>query len=548
MVRGKSFYTTSSCQRQDEANSAELASDQESLDSLEDYAFAQASDTPIYEEFRAQPRHELQRRIHILGVGNVGLFVAHSLAGIPNRPPITLLAHHFGAFRSWTEAGERIEVVTDGVVEGRRGFDLEYMPPLSPDSFQAASKQPGDTDTQQGPLAEDDNPEPPISEVTDEYPPQESSAEDDIAEPPTSEGTDEYQRQVPLAQDDDPEPPILEFNDEYRPPEPPERRLRPAEQYLQNIQNEVYEVGYHARESPTEEDDHIIWNLIVSTKASATVAAVSKVAHRLRRDSSIMFLQNGIGMLDELSEQLFPNVETRPNYVVGVISHGLNRSKPYQINHAGFGTIAVGILPRNPGEVPFQYADTSRYLVRTITRTPIFAAVPFSPTDIFEQQLDKLAVNCIINPLTSVFDCTNGELMNSFSVTRIMRLLLAEISLVIRSLPELQGVLNKDLRYDPGRLEAKVVVVARRTAANISSMLHDVRERQVTEIDYINGYIIRRGEEMGIKCVLNYMLLHMVKAKGKVVGNAQDDQLPLELKETLLTHSEIPKRSRAPQD
>ena len=430
-----------------------------------------AFDSPIHGGPRSSKRHEVPRRIHILGVGNVGLFIAHSLAGIPNRPPITLLSHKEGSLRSWQEAGECIEVVTDGSSESRHGFDLEYVPPLTPASSEGGDDEAASFETLQDPSQE---------------------------------------LHMPDA-DGDPTPQT-------------------------SAENETYAT----RPTMAQGDDGTIWNLIVSVKASVTIQAVSKVAHRLCRDSSILFLQNGMGMLDELNGKLFPDVEARPNYVVGVISHGIHRLKPYTVNHAGFGSIAVGILPRRPAE-SFHLPTSARYLVRTITRTPILAAVPFPPTDLLEQQLDKLAVNCIINPLTAVFDCTNGDLLDHYNVKRIMRLLLAEISLVIRSLPELEGVPNKSLRYDPKRLETMVVVVARRTSKNVSSMLHDVRFHSKTEIDYINGYIIRRGEEMGIKCVLNYMLLQMVKVRAQMVQKEEGDKLPLGLQDSLMAHTEVTK-------
>ena len=416
-----------------------------------DREWTPASDTPVLGRAQASQRREIPRMIHILGLGNIGLFVAHSLAGIPNRPPITLLAHKKGSLRVWRETGERIEMITNGLSESRHGFDIEYVPPWTPERSQALGSS----------AASSENPE---------------------STPP------------------------------------------------------------HKAPSTMQGNDDTIWNLVVSVKASVTVQAVSTVAHRLCQDSSILFLQNGVGMLDELNEKLFPDVETRPNYIVGIISHGINRSKPYTINHAGFGTIALGILPRKPAK-SFQYPSSARYLLRTITRTPILAAVPFPPTDLLQQQLDKLAVNCIINPLTAIFDCTNGELLNNFSVTRIMRLLLAEVSLVLRSLPELEGVPNKDLRYGPKRLESMVVVVAGRTSKNVSSMLYDVRHHLMTEVDYINGYIIRRGEELGIKCVLNYMLLQMVKARGNMVQEEEADKLPLGLQDSLVAHTELTQRS-----
>lgn len=472
-VRERGFCTTSVRLSWPERDQAEVAAEEDLYPQVgpNGDVWASAFDSAIHGGARQSRRHEIPRRIHILGVGNVGLFLAHSLAGIPNPPPITLLSHRKGSQRSWKEAGERIKVVTDGSSQSRHGFDLEYVPPISSMSSSTPNPENASFNHHPGSLQE------PITS--------------DVVEDIELENTADSHM-------DETHPPLVQG------------------------------------------DDAIIWNLVVSVKISTTIQALSKVAHRLCRDSSILFLQNGMGMLDEVNEKLFPNVETRPNYIVGVVSHGVKRLEHYAVEHAGFGTIAIGILPRKPAE-SFRFPDSARYLLRTLTRTPILAAVAFPPTDLLQQQLDKLAVNCIINPLTAIFDCTNGELLNQFSVTRIMRLLLAEVSLVIRSLPELDGVPNKNLRYDPQRLEAMVVVVATRTAKNVSSMLHDVRQHTKTEIDYINGYVVRRGEELGIKCVLNYMLLQMVKARGNMVQQRDDDTLPLDLQDSLVAYPKVTK-------
>jgi 2-dehydropantoate 2-reductase len=97
-----------------------------------------------------------------------------------------------------------------------------------------------------------------------------------------------------------------------------------------------------------------------------------------------------------------------------------------------------------------------------------------------------------------------------------MRLLLAEASHVIQSLPELRDDPEIASRFSTQNLETIVLDVAEKTAQNTSSMLQDVRAGRATEIDYINGYIVKRGKEQGVECNMNEKLIQLVK-EGKVI-------------------------------
>lgn len=287
--------------------------------------------------------------------------------------------------------------------------------------------------------------------------------------------------------------------------------------------------------------DEPISSLILSVKAVATVPALESIKHRLGPESAILFLQNGMGQIDEVNEKVFPDTKTRPKYLSGIISHGVHAQANMEATHAGFGTIAIGVPPSKPtpGSAPPSTEEnaspsngtaldgtspTSRYLLRTVCRSPTLAAVPNSPTELFQAQLDKLAMNAIINPITSLLDSRNGAILHNFALTRAMRLLLGEISLVIRSLPELAHLPNVATRFAPDRLETLVVSIAHKTRNNISSMLADTRTGNATEIDYINGYVVKRGEELGITCYMNYLIVQLVRGKQQMISFERQDE------------------------
>ena len=511
-------------------------------------------------------RSEVSRRIHILGVGNVGLLIAHSLAGIPNRPPITFLARTRASVRSFTDAGQCVNLITDGVSEIRRGFDIEHAfedaePPWTTDHRAISSQThtvgayafanratPADGPSTCGafsPMERSEGRDADAASNGIDFNANKVASDDGVIEEEASQISDhEYSlstkakahayravsTETATSDEASQEPGYENYAsnsvDVNANQEVSSDNLMPTEAYQGSRD------GY----SPLDDQEGIITNLIVSLKAK-DILGLQRVAHRLTKDSAILFVQNGMGYIDKVNDIVFPDPETRPNYIIGVITHGAKRTKAYTVVHAGHGTIALTILPRVNSATTQTFPPSARYLLRTITRTPVLAAVAYSPTELLQLQLEKLAINCIINPLTALMDCTNGELIHNYHITRVMRLLLAEISLVIRSLPELQNIPNVQSRFDPGRLELATIRVAGATSLNLSSMLQDVRAGKETEIDFINGYIIRKGEEIGIRCIMNYMLMHMLEAKQKIVDRNEVERLPIGTEDSLMIHA-----------
>ena len=542
-VVNKRGFTSSRSQywwprRKDDGSLKDAAINEENANIIDG---CQAEDQGLYESHFRSRRYEPPKRIHIIGVGSLGAFVAHSLAGIANRPSITLLLRR-RRLRMWKHYGCSIEIITHGMKETRRGFEVEAVRGLLEESSIPAenhSQRAEDLPNENGTEAQGISLQTGAEGQEDSLPRGLTTKNGDVlaVKAPTLEESnllaDDSLQQDIQGDDEIPEESVSEAGQSSMPEREINAWFAQAEQEVDEAHHQ--EKGTSDPEQMRTPDEHedTIHHLIVSVKAPQTVKAIQAVAHRLTQDSSILFLQNGMGIVDEVNKKIFPDERYRPTYIAGVVSHGLYSKGPFSAVHAGEGTIALGVLPRMPigesikPEAPKQLSPSSRYLMRTMTRTAVFVAVGFARTAILQQQLDKLAVNCIINPLTAILDCKNGDLLKNYCYRRVFRLLLAEISLVIKSLPELKNVPNVNMRFDTLRLEMRVFSIAKTTADNYSSMLQDIRSGRPTEIDYINGYIVKRGEEMGIHCVLNYMLMHMVKGKNKIISHERADLLPL---------------------
>ena len=270
--------------------------------------------------------------------------------------------------------------------------------------------------------------------------------------------------------------------------------------------------------------------LVVACKCPYTVSALRLVRHRITTKTTICLLQNGMGQVDELNDKVFVDPDTRPTFILGIISHGLYLEDKFTAVHAGRGTIALGILRDLKSHLQttaVQVSPTAAYLLRTLEQAPDLNCRTVDYKELVQMQLEKLLVNCILNPLTALLDVENGQLLddedeNDASLSSLYRRLVIETANIIRkilpSLPETRGPEEDEARtarFSPERLTRHFEEVTTRNAANSSSMREDFRRRNETEIDYINGYVVRRARELGHECVMNEFLVILVKAKCK---------------------------------
>ena len=107
----------------------------------------------------------------------------------------------------------------------------------------------------------------------------------------------------------------------------------------------------------------------------------------------------------------------------------------------------------------------------------------------------------MINPLTALYNCPNGDI----------RYYPEQVELICQ---EVAAVMQREgYHATPEDLLSYVSEIIESTAANISSMLQDVRAMRHTEADYINGYLIKRARAHGISVPENARLYELIKNK-----------------------------------
>jgi 2-dehydropantoate 2-reductase len=227
--------------------------------------------------------------------------------------------------------------------------------------------------------------------------------------------------------------------------------------------------------------------LLIGVKSYHTKEAISSARGLVTDNTQVLTLQNGIGNIEILSE-----IAGSDKVIGGVTNHGATLLDTGHIRHAGRGETIIG---RIDGKIPVELRAIREIFNKAGIETRI-------SRDIKGLLWSKLIINAGINALTAVTGLPNGKLTEFEGTRRILREAVTEAIRVAKRK-------RIKLAYDDPL--AKVEAVCEATAANISSMLQDVQRHKRTEIDFINGVVVRQAQELGIAVPVNSVLVDLVK-------------------------------------
>lgn len=227
--------------------------------------------------------------------------------------------------------------------------------------------------------------------------------------------------------------------------------------------------------------------IIICVKSYDTQRAVKDVSSLVGRDSLVVTLQNGIGNIEVLSES-FGNQAV----AAGTTNMGANLQGTGFLRHAGLGETVFG---RIDGKTTFS--------LRTLREIFNKANLPARTSRDIEGILwSKLIINVGINALTAITGLNNGRLIEFEWTSRILKDAVTEAVKVAKR-KRIKLIFDDPL--------GKVESVCEATAKNISSMLQDRLKEKKTEIDFINGVIVRQAQSLGIPAPVNQVLYELVK-------------------------------------
>lgn len=220
--------------------------------------------------------------------------------------------------------------------------------------------------------------------------------------------------------------------------------------------------------------------VLFCVKSGDTVTAGHEMAPHLKAGAAILSLQNGVDNAERLQQLLGRAVIPTAVYVA------TEMPRPGHVRHHGRGELVIGAGERSPA------------LAEMFARAGVKAEMSGRVVD---DLWTKLIVNCAYNALSAIPQLPYGRMMQVEGIAGAMTDIVDECLAVARA----SGV-----RVDDGIL-AKVLGLAPTMPDQLSSTAQDLARGKPTEIEHLNGYIVRAGERLGIATPANRLLTVVVR-------------------------------------
>ena len=225
--------------------------------------------------------------------------------------------------------------------------------------------------------------------------------------------------------------------------------------------------------------------VLFCVKSTDTESAGALIRPFLKADALVLCLQNGVDNADRLQAVL-----PQHDVASAVVYVATEMAGPGHVKHNGRGELVLA---------PSRAASVSS---EALAKALVAAGVPTEISRNVRGALwAKLTLNCAYNAVSAITQLPYGKTVAGAGIDAVTRDLVAECLAVAAA----EGV------EMPGDIDAAVRKIAETMQSQYSSTAQDLARGKRTEIDYLNGFIVRRGEVLGVDTPANRVMWALVK-------------------------------------
>ncbi|KRF32180.1 ketopantoate reductase family protein [Paenibacillus sp. Soil787] len=261
---------------------------------------------------------------------------------------------------------------------------------------------------------------------------------------------------------------------------------------IRTTRSGVIDFRYYLEEAGTASSSlhHFDYIFLMVKQPAITQELINNLKSQMSKDTYLISFQNGIGHEVSLGKEL-----GRDSLLFAVTTEGARREGLTTVTHTGHGVSYIGKTEDSDHVV-----DSTHILLIEMLEKAGFHTMMSKNMDV--RIWSKLTINAVINPLTAILRVKNGELLLSPWARALMNDLYQETRLVATA----KGIFLPDELWDT------LLSVCEATSLNHSSMLQDIEQSRRTEIDHINGSLVKLAKELNLEIPTHQTVYQLVKA------------------------------------
>lgn len=231
--------------------------------------------------------------------------------------------------------------------------------------------------------------------------------------------------------------------------------------------------------------------VLFCVKTTDNAATARAIAPLLSKEALVLSMQNGVDNVQQIRAAAAIDALPSVVYVAASVP------EPGRVKHVGRGDLLIG--PKN---------EKTERIATLFSR----ANVPCRISKNIEGELwTKLVWNCALNAVSALGHAKYGQIAGSVDAWKVVEAAVYEVLAVARA-----AKIHPPALEDPKTAVTGALKIATQMAEAVSSTAQDVNRGKRTEIDSLNGYVSRRGAELGVATPVNHALYALVKlAEGR---------------------------------
>lgn len=243
---------------------------------------------------------------------------------------------------------------------------------------------------------------------------------------------------------------------------------------------------FYPKAVTNSKDIGIVDLAIVFVKSTKTEEAILENKNIMGENTYVLTLQNGYGNGEKIEKYI-----NKDRIIVGTTGEGCTTIKAGYIRHAGSGDTYIGMFSGKEDNI-------LKRLDNILNHSGFNTHICKDATELI---WNKLIINVGVNAITAILGIKNGEILKEKATKKIMKDAVIEAVKVANA---------KGFNFNEEEMIKKVENVALKTAENKSSMLQDVLNNKKTEIETINGAIVKEGSKFNIETPINETLTNLI--------------------------------------